>query len=1098
MRNSTKLGIILALLFLSLEVTPSRIPTESMNYPFILSDNGDDLSIILMIGDGMGFEHVNISRLVEKGLDGPLVLEQLDFNSSVMTYSANAAITDSAASGTAMATGVKTNNGMIAMNPSEESLTTILEIANASGKATGLVSTTYIQHATPAAFMTHVESRNDITEITRQIVEEVDVDVLLGGGASYFSSSQLDTMETNGFEIVDNRTAMLDVTSGKLLGLFSGGHMDYEIDRDFELTPSLAEMTNKSIEILSQDPDGFFLMVEGGRIDHAGHANNKVNVALDTIAFDNAVDIALQYVQDHENTILIVTADHETGGLSVLNSNLNETLPSESFSEERNRTLRVARANNVSVSWSTDYHTDTPVPLYAYGKAFENLTSGIIIDNIDIFDMMKSYYAGEEITLTNFTHIRIDSPEDVEYEVGSIDNKIAWSPYDPLPDLFAVLLNDTDWDSGPWNGSIIIVSIDGLDPGVHNFTIIAQDTSDNEAIDTVIVTVVDTTSPSVLEIDDIEYEAGSGGLEIIWTAEDACPDWYVVLKNSSEYASGPWITSEIIISVSNLNLTTYNFTLIVNDTSGQIGIDTVFVFVNDSTNPIIDEPIDINYEAGSTDQSIIWHPEDLYPDSYSILRNGSELISGPWNGSKINISISGLDLGMYNYTLFVNDTVGNYNVDTVIVTVVDTTSPSITNLDDIDVEAGSGGFSIIWVADDLNPDSFIVLKDGSEYSSGPWDGSEITVNVNTLDVGIFNFTLLVNDTIGNVGIDTVLVNVEDTTKPIVDRPGDIQVQGGPDEYLIQWSPEDLYPDSYSVLLNGTEIIGPNDWNGSAIIVSYDGLTLGVFNYSLIVRDESGNWEIDTVIVSIIDSLSPAIEDLLDIEYETGTTGNWIVWNATEVFPSSFVVMRNGSIVSSGMWNGSEIRISIDGLALGIFNYSLFLNDTSGNAESDSVFVFVVDTTVPTISNPFDIVYTEGQTGNMISWTAEDLYPSNYEIYVNDSLIKEGFWNSSIEHITINADGLSPATYEFRIRVSDTSGNTVTDIVIVVVQPEPITSTATTTTTTTSTIGTQTETITTTTTNGDQILYITGVMVVSLALILSIGILLIFIRKRYGS
>ena len=329
-----------------------------------------------MIGDGMGFEHVNISRLVEKRLNGHLTLEQLEFNCSVMTYSANAEVTDSAASATAIATGFKTNNGMLAMDPSEESLTTILEIADSKGKSTGLVTTTFIQHATPAAFMTHVESRNSYSEISRQIVEEVDVDVLLGGGTSYFSSSQLDAMVTNGYEIVENRTALLDANSGKLLGLFSGGYMDYERDRDFELTPSLAEMTNKSIDILSQNPDGFFLMVEGGRIDHAGHDNNKVNVALDTIAFDYAVDIAFQYVQSHENTILIVTADHETGGLSVLNSNLNETLPSAAFSEEKNRDLRIVRANNVSVSWSTGSHTDTPVPLYAYGKAFENLTSG--------------------------------------------------------------------------------------------------------------------------------------------------------------------------------------------------------------------------------------------------------------------------------------------------------------------------------------------------------------------------------------------------------------------------------------------------------------------------------------------------------------------------------------------------------------------------------------------------------------------------------------------------------------------------------------------------------------------------------------------------
>jgi alkaline phosphatase len=571
---------------------PSYIEKNYANPSFLASDE-EGLSIILMIGDGMGFEHVNISRLVEKGLNGHLTLEQLEFNCSVMTYSANAEVTDSAASATAIATGFKTNNGMLAMNPSEESLTTILEIANSKGKSTGLVTTTFIQHATPAAFMTHVESRNSYSEISRQIVEEADVDVLLGGGTSYFSSSQLDAMETNDYEIVENRTALLDANSGKLLGLFSGGYMDYERDRDFELTPSLAEMTNKSIEILSQNPDGFFLMVEGGRIDHAGHDNNEVNVALDTIAFDYSVDVALQYVQSHEDTILIVTADHETGGLSVLNSNLNETLPSAAFSEERNRELRIARANNVSVSWSTGSHTDTPVPLYAYGKAFENQTSGYVIDNIDIFDIMNSYYAGEEIILTNYTDLRIDSPSDIEYEAGTTDHILEWKSYASQPHSFIVLLNSSELDSGPWDGSEIIISVDGLDIGVYNYTIFVNDTSGNHVIDVVFVLVVDTIAPIINSPLDIHYIEGQTGHLISWELEDLYPSNYEISMNGTVIRDGAWNSSDetITINVDNLSPALYVFNISIIDTSGNIAFDVVNVVV---------EPEEITSETTST------------------------------------------------------------------------------------------------------------------------------------------------------------------------------------------------------------------------------------------------------------------------------------------------------------------------------------------------------------------------------------------------------------------------------------------------------------------------------------------------------------------
>jgi alkaline phosphatase len=158
-------------------------------------------------------------------------------------------------------------------------------------------------------------------------------------------------------------------------------------------------MTNKSLELLSQDPDGFFLMVEGGKIDLAGHDENKVNDALDTIAFDKAVKIAKDYVDENNNTILIVTADHETEGLVVLSHDLNSTLPGSLTTEAEKKELRIARINNVTVDWTATYHTNWPVPIYCTGKAFENLTSDITIDNTAFFGMMKDYWLGNPLSV---------------------------------------------------------------------------------------------------------------------------------------------------------------------------------------------------------------------------------------------------------------------------------------------------------------------------------------------------------------------------------------------------------------------------------------------------------------------------------------------------------------------------------------------------------------------------------------------------------------------------------------------------------------------------------------------------------------------------
>lgn len=394
------LSVFLILTFLFLPISSMATPV-SINSMTIAAD--EPLNVILMIGDGMGFEHVELARLVEEGEAGSLVMQQLTWNASVTTHPANVAVTDSAAAGTAIATGTKTINGVVALNPALQPLETILEFAQTLNKSTGVVSTCRLVDATPASFMTHVDNRNDQDEIARQIVEEAEVDVLLGGGLDYFSSSQLSTMESNGYTIVYNRTSMLDVTSGRIFGLFAGVHMDYELDRNYVTTPSLAEMTNKSIELLSQDTDGFFLMVEAGRIDLAAHSRDKARNALDTIAFDKAVQIALDYVEVHTNTILIVTADHETMGLVVTSSNLNTELPSTLSIESEKRLLRAERANNVTVDWTAEYHTDTPVPIYCYGSAFSDLPVDIAIDNTNIYSLMKDYYLGNPLSVVPVT-----------------------------------------------------------------------------------------------------------------------------------------------------------------------------------------------------------------------------------------------------------------------------------------------------------------------------------------------------------------------------------------------------------------------------------------------------------------------------------------------------------------------------------------------------------------------------------------------------------------------------------------------------------------------------------------------------------------------
>ena len=218
--------------------------------------------MILMIGDGMGSEHVKLAQWVEFGPAGLLIMQTLPIQGQVTTSSADSSITDSAAAATAIATGQKTKNNYVSVSPSNEQLKTILEYANEVHKSTGVITTTQVNHATPAAFYSHVLSRNNYNEIETQLVEDADVDIILGGGRSAFTELELTKMQSRGYKLVENRTELLTAQSDKILGLFTPGDPPYERVRDRTLIPSLAEMTSKSLEILSKDPDGFFLMVE--------------------------------------------------------------------------------------------------------------------------------------------------------------------------------------------------------------------------------------------------------------------------------------------------------------------------------------------------------------------------------------------------------------------------------------------------------------------------------------------------------------------------------------------------------------------------------------------------------------------------------------------------------------------------------------------------------------------------------------------------------------------------------------------------------------------------------------------------------------------
>ncbi|MDR1671510.1 MAG: alkaline phosphatase [Alistipes sp.] len=326
-------------------------------------------NVILMVGDGMGLTQVSTLMLAENY--APVNFERASVSGFVKTYSANNRVTDSAAGATAYSTGQKTNNGHLGVNPAGEPLETILEKAETKGLATGLVATTIIQHATPGAFYAHTPKRNDFEAISLDLLD-AGIEVAIGGGMNYLREradgrNLAAELEEQGYLMVDSLAALDGVTDGQVMALVDAGFDYIANGRDPEYLP---RATIKALDILTADTPraagGFFLMVEGSMIDYTCHDNNAAAMIDEIREFDDAVGIAFDYADSHPGTLVIVLADHETGGL---------TLPSA----EENFLLA---ESGVEPRWSTTGHTATMVPMFAYG-AHAGLFGGVI-DNTEV------------------------------------------------------------------------------------------------------------------------------------------------------------------------------------------------------------------------------------------------------------------------------------------------------------------------------------------------------------------------------------------------------------------------------------------------------------------------------------------------------------------------------------------------------------------------------------------------------------------------------------------------------------------------------------------------------------------------------------------
>lgn len=325
-------------------------------------------NVILMIGDGMGKNIIKASEIV-KG--DKLVMSGMKYRTDVTTYSQSvtngyAKFTDSAASATAMSTGYKTLNGCVGVDPDGNKLETICEYAQSFDMETGLVARQVVSHATPAGMVAHNSSRDNYPQILREMVK-ANVNVMFGGGSQYYTNPKVKkTIDDNKYKYI-TKVDELDALKGdddKVLGMFAYDNMGAP-----DMAPSLTRMTSKALDMLDNE-NGFFLMVEGSNIDTYESKCDMETTLGQMQDFDKAVDYVLEWAEKHPGTLVIVTADHETGGV---------TLPDNPKPEDIND----------SCFTSDGEHTNTDVWLFASGAQSKELCKKDVIDNTDIAKYMR-------------------------------------------------------------------------------------------------------------------------------------------------------------------------------------------------------------------------------------------------------------------------------------------------------------------------------------------------------------------------------------------------------------------------------------------------------------------------------------------------------------------------------------------------------------------------------------------------------------------------------------------------------------------------------------------------------------------------------------
>ncbi len=650
------------------------------------------------------------------------------------------------------------------------------------------------------------------------------------------------------------------------------------------------------------------------------------------------------------------------------------------------------------------------------------------------------------------------------YPESPLTHNFTWQAVDDYPRFYTVFINDTEYDTRSWtNATLVDVPVTGTNPlavGVYNITIAFNDSSDNIATDQIWLEIVpqDVDNPIIdylpgKEIFPVNYYTN---IEIYWECSEDFIYTLTLYRNGLPIpltyldnfcfkwnVDDPrnWTMKHIIVP-GTLVEGIWNFTMVLQDMSNNIAKSTVFITIT---------PIDVtdpNLLALPSASSLLGYgntisatANDTNPWYYELKMDNTTLLhTGDWlNTNPISVNVDTLAISVGPHELFFNvyDLAGNLYSHQWTFTLVDVDPPEMIIGPASQITIFEHNYTKLelpyWSIMDLDsrPGTYEILRDGISIATGVWVENNGTFDLPWagLDPGVYVYDAYFRDATGNSLYSSIEVTMLDIIKPLIMSIGRLQYEPLYSPNWFEFLVNELHPSQYRLYRNNTLIEDEPLITGDPyVFVSLLGLSTGIYEFTLVVEDESANVGEISIIVKVTDFTPPLIIQPNDLIISEGTSGHLLRWFILEANPNNYSIYVDGTLRSSGTLITTNLSVSLDDLTLGTHAFVLVVYDQFGLSHTCTSYVSLVDITTPTLTHISDCRFVSGDPDIKLTWSAFDLHPANYEFKRNEDSLGQFSWDGS--DIVLHLVGWPAGNHTLYLEVRDSSGNIATDELLI--------------------------------------------------------------------